>query len=145
MFICCRHCKHTGSHHHERGWTCKKHDVFINLNDYESMNQMFNCKDCTLGVGDIFRIAPYCNTISFQIVFDEYFCVMNNMGVYIKDDEKWDNGRYKYKGISFVDVYDTHNVDNTHIMGYKLLFNDFPVFYTEDKKEIDFIKEGLGL
>ena len=145
MYICCRHCKHTGSHYHEQGWTCNKHNRMVNLNNLESVKEMFNCKDCQLDIDNILRIAKYCNTISFEYVFDEYFEVMNNMGVVIKDSEKWNHGFYKNQGYSFTDVYETHHVTNDHVVGYRLLFDGFPVFYTANKDEIEFIRKGLGL
>ena len=145
MYICCNHCKHTGSFYHELGWTCRKHDRIINLNSLESVNEMFNCKDCQLDISELLRIAKYCNTISFEYVFDEYFEVMNNMSVVIKDREKWNHGFYRNQGYSFTDVYKPMEVTNDHVVGYRVLFDGFPVFYTEREDEIEFIKKGLGL
>lgn len=142
MYICCSHCKHTGNFIHEVGHACRKHDKFINFNNLESMEFMFNCKDCELDIGELLRVARYMDTISFEVVFDEYFQVMNNMGVVIKDRDKWNHGFYK---CSFTEVYKPFDVKNTHVKGYRLLFNNYPVFYTENFEEILFIQQGLGL
>ena len=117
----------------------------VNLNNLESVKEMFNCKDCQLDIDNILRIAKYCNTISFEYVFDEYFEVMDNMSVVIKDREKWNHGFYRNQGYSFTDVYKPMEVTNDHVVGYRVLFDGFPVFYTEREDEIEFIKKGLGL
>lgn len=142
MYICCSKCKHTGNFIHELGHNCNKHDKFINFNKHESIEFMTNCQDCELDISNLLKIARYMDTISFEVVFDEFFHVMNNMGVVIKDSDKWNHGLYK---CSFTEVYKPNKVNNTHIKGYRVLFNNFPVFYTEDKNEIDFIQRGLGL
>lgn len=130
MYICCRYCKHTGSFLHERGHTCKKHETFINLNSKESMDFMFNCKDCELDIKSLLSIARYMETISFEVVFNEYFESRNDMGCYY-DTEK---------------TLQVHDVDTTEdIIGYRVLFNNFPVFYTENVDEIKLIQKGLGL
>ena len=142
MYICCKHCKHTGNFIHEVGHNCNKHDRFINLNKQESIDFMVNCRDCELDISNLLRVARYMDSISFEVVFDEYFEVMNNMGVVIKDSDKWNHGFYK---CSFTEVYEPNKVNNTHVKGYRVLFNSYPVFYTEDKSEIEFIQKGLGL
>ena len=142
MYICCSHCKYVGNFIHELGHNCNKHDRFINLNKLESMEFMFNCRDCELNISNLLMVARYMDTISFEVVFDDCFHVMNNMGVVIKDSDKWNHGFYK---CSFTEVYKPNKVDNTHVKGYKVLFNNYPVFYTEDKSEIEFIQKGLGL
>jgi len=142
MYVCCSHCKHAGHFTHEVGHSCRKHDFFISLNNKKAVELMFNCRDCELSIGELLRIARYMNSISFEVVFDDTFHVMNNMGAYIKDKDKWNHGFYK---CSFTEVYEPAKVDNNHVMGYRVLFNNYPVFYTENSEEILFILTGLGL
>lgn len=141
MYICCRHCKHNGNFVHERGHSCRLHNCFINYNDKESVELMFNCKDCQLDISDVFSIARYCKSISVEYIFDEYFEVMNNMGVVIKDSKEWNNGFYK----DMLKAYKVKEVTNDHVIGYKVLFDGFPVYSCERMEEINFILKGLGL
>ncbi len=117
----------------------------MNFNNKKSMEKMFNCTDCQLDIGYIFDFARYCKNIHFEVIFDDTFHVMNSMGVIIKDSDKYHNGFYKNFGHSFIDVFKIKNVNNSHVKGYRLLFDSFPVFYTERKDEMEFISKGLGL
>ena len=142
MYICCKHCEYTGNFLHEKGHSCKKHKTFIDLNSKESVDLMFNCKDCQLYIHDLIKIARHMKSISFEYILNENFRSRNDMGIIIKDEKKFNKGFYKD---SIDKVFKAYDVDTTeHIIGWKILFNEFPVYYTESIDEIKFIKSALG-
>ena len=141
MYICCRHCKYSGHFVHEQGHSCRLHDCFINYNNYESVKRMYECTDCKLSIDRVLELARYMNTISFEIVFDDTFHVMNNIGVVINDKKEWNNGFVKDP----IKAYKPNRVENDHIIGYRVLFDGFPVYYCERKEEILFILKGIGI
>lgn len=142
MYICCKHCKHTGSFKHEIGHFCIKHQKDILYNNKDAIDFMFNCKDCELEIGTLLKIARYMKTISFEVIFDEYFETRNDIGVYIQDKDKWEKGMLEGKVTEGLNSYD---ITNDNVIGYNVLFNNFPVFYTENKDEIRFIQKALGI
>ena len=143
MYRFCKHCRHTGHFVHEEGHSCEKHNFFVNLNDINAMKKMAECKDCNLGFGRILENARYASKIAFEIDFDDTFHVMNNMGTYIQANkgDKWQIHDYE----SPLEVYDCYDVENTHVLFYKILFDGFPVYKTTDVEEIKFFIRGLGL
>ena len=68
---------------------------------------------------------------------------MNSIGTYIKSGQgdKWEMGYYN----SPLEVYDCYDVENTHVLCYRVIFDDFPVYKTTDVEEIKFFIRGLGL
>ena len=143
MYRYCRHCKHTGSFIHEEGHSCQLHNFSVSLNNLDAIHKMYECQDCEISLDEIHNIARYASNISVQSDFDDYFESMNNMGTYIKAGmgEKWQHHQYD----SLLEVLDVRDVKNDHVLGYKILFDGFPVYKTTNIEEIDFIMKGLGM
>jgi len=143
MYRYCKNCKHTGCFVYEAGHSCELHDFFVDVNDFESIKKMFKCQDCEISIEKILQIARYASTISVQIDFDEYFQAMNNMDAYIKmgKGDQWQHNQYE----SPLEVLDVHDVENDHVICYRILFDGFPVYKTKDIEEINFIMKGLGM
>lgn len=143
MYRFCKHCRHTGHFIHEEGHSCRKHDFFVNINYMDTLKKMMECKDCDLTFERVLGHARYASKISFEIDFDDTFHVMNSMGTHIKkgQGDKWEMRDYD----SPLEVYDCFDVENTHVLCYRVLFDDFPVYKTTDVEEIKFFIRGLGL
>lgn len=131
MLSCCKHCKHTGSHIHERGWSCKYHDVFISLNDLENLKKAFQCKDCELDYDHIFQTGVKCKKVSIDYVLKQpYASTHNGIHIYRKKDG---------------DGLGIANAPEDMVEYYVVSLDGFPVFRSDDIEKIKFIKKGLGL
>lgn len=141
MYICCFNCRHRTHVRHQQGHGCNYHDCWIDYNDYESAKLMYECKNCELSLPKVLELARLCKSISFEYVFDEHFHVMNDIGAYVKDEKEFNRGFVKDP----LKAFGVHKVKNNHVIGYRILFNGFPVYYCERIEEIHLIMEGLGL
>lgn len=131
MMACCRKCKHTGSFSYESGWSCKKHDFWIGINDLESLQKAFDCKDCQLSLNDLFKIGVKCGIISINYKLVKNSHVYNNIFSYTKQGD--DSGK----------LYVNHPTDDL-VVEYTVCFDDFPVYRTTDIEMIKLIKEGFN-
>lgn len=132
MYRCCKHCNHTGHHVHEIGWSCEKHDFFVNWNDKECIEKVFECTDCRLSLNDIFKIGVYCNNISIKYVLADNSQVHNDIMVYYKE------GEYPRKP-------HIKSTSGDMVVEYIVCFDNFPVFKTRKAENIELIKKGFNL
>ena len=71
MLRCCKHCRHTGFFVHESGWSCSKHDFWVDLNNIEKLKKVFECVDCELSLENIFHIGVKGYSISIKYILEE--------------------------------------------------------------------------